>query len=207
MTADETILPDSPRIRPLGPLISAAELGIWYDAVQTRALAERYLRQVRSWARKAYQQERERGHCEGLRSGSDEMAQLIARAASDVARRKAVLQEELPQLVIEILSDLLGSFDPGEMLVRTVRHAVEKRYGSAEVCLHVSPVNADALRHEFLAFDGTNGRPKVRIDPDPAVGPDQCVLWSEFGSVDLGLAAQLRTLRIGLNPSSQESYP
>ncbi|MBB4382601.1 type III secretion system stator protein SctL [Bradyrhizobium sp. SBR1B] len=206
MTDNETVLPDSPRIRPLGPLIPAAELGIWYDAVQTRALAERYLRQVRCWARKAYQQERERGHQEGLKSGSDEMAQLIARAASDLARRKAALQQELPQLVTEILANLLGSFDPGEMLVRAVRHAVEQRYGSAEVCLHVSPMNADALRHTFLAFDGTDGRPKVRINPDPAVGPDQCVLWSEFGNVDLGLAAQVRTLRLGLDPSSQENY-
>ncbi|MCC8978069.1 type III secretion system stator protein SctL [Bradyrhizobium acaciae] len=204
MTADEIAQPDSPRIRPLGPLIPAAELGIWCDAVQTRALADRYLRQVRSWASKVYQQEREHGHSEGLRSGSDEMAQLIARAASDVARRKAVLQQELPQLVLEILTDLLGSFDPGEMLVRTVRHAVEQRYGSAEVRLHVSPVNVDALRHEFEAFDGTDGRPKVRIDPDPAMGPDQCVLWSEFGNVDLGLAAQLRKLRLSLDPSSQE---
>ncbi|MCP1854631.1 MULTISPECIES: type III secretion system stator protein SctL [unclassified Bradyrhizobium] len=204
MTADEMAQPDSPRIRPVGPLIPAAELGIWYDAVQTRALADRYLQQVRSWASKAYQQEREHGHSEGLRSGSDQMAQLIARAASDVARRKAVLQQELPQLVLEILTDLLGSFDPGEMLVRTVRHAVEQRYSSAEVCLHVSPVNADALRHEFEAFDGTDGRPKVRIDPDPAMGPDQCVLWSEFGNVDLGLAAQLRKLRLSLDPSSQE---
>ncbi|OKO80645.1 type III secretion system stator protein SctL [Bradyrhizobium sp. AS23.2] len=207
MTWDDLALPERPQIRPLGPLIPASELRIWYDAVQTRALAAQYLQQVRSWARKAYQRERARGHSEGLKAGSDEMARLVARAACEVARRKAVLEQELPRLVMEILDDLVGSFDPGEMLVKSVRHAIEQRYGSAEVCLHVSPVNADALIREFAAFDGTHGRPKVRIDSDPALTPDQCVLWSELGNVDLGLAAQLRTLRLGLGPSSQEGEP
>ncbi|TWA90230.1 type III secretion system stator protein SctL [Bradyrhizobium stylosanthis] len=204
MTRNDLALPERPQIRPLGPLIPASELAIWSDAVRTRALAERYLQQVRNWASKAYQRERARGHSEGLRTGSDEMARLVARVACEVARRKAVLEQELPQLVMEILSGLVGSFDPGELLVRSVRHAIEQRYGSAEVCLHVCPVNADALIREFAAFDGTDGRPKVRIDSDPTLTPDQCVLWSEFGNVDLGLAAQLRTLRLGLSRSSQE---
>ncbi|TGN74208.1 MULTISPECIES: type III secretion system stator protein SctL [Bradyrhizobium] len=207
MTAGEPALPERPQIRPVGPLIPASELGIWYDAAQTRALAERYLQQVRNWARNAYQREQARGHSEGLKTGSDEMARLVTRAASELARRKAVLEQELPQLVIEILNDLVGSFDPGAMLVRTVRHAIEQRYGSAELCLHVSPVNVDALIREFAPFDGTHGRPKVRIDPDPALTPDQCVLWSEFGNVDLGLAAQLRTLHLALAPPSQEGDP
>ncbi|MBO4227531.1 type III secretion system stator protein SctL [Bradyrhizobium neotropicale] len=204
MTANDPALPERPQIRPFGPLIPAAELGIWYDALQTRALAERYVQQVRSWATKAYERERARGYSEGLKTGSGEMARLVARAACEVARRKAVLEQELPQLLIEILNDLLGSFDPGEILVRTIRHAIEQRYGSAEVCLHVSPVKADALMQEFAAFDGRDGRPKVRIDPDPALTPEQCVLWTEFGNVDLGLAAQLRALRLGLDPSSEE---
>ncbi|XIA67445.1 type III secretion system stator protein SctL [Bradyrhizobium sp. TZ2] len=207
MTANDPALPADPQIRPIGPLIPAAELGIWSDALQTRALAERYLHQVRSWARKAYERERAHGHSEGLKTGSDEMAQLVAQAACELARRKAVLEQELPQLVLDILDDVLGSFDPGEMLVRTVRHAIERTYGIAEVCLHVSPVKADALIREFAAFDGRNGRPKLTIDPDPTLTPDRCVLWSEFGNVDLGLAAQLRILRAGLVPSSQESEP
>jgi type III secretion protein L len=37
----------------------------------------------------------------------------------------------------------------------------------------------------------------VRIDPDPALSPRQCVLWSDFGNIDLGLDAQLRALRLG----------
>lgn len=207
MTPFEPGLPESPQIRPLGPLIPAAELGIWYDAVQTRMLAERYLRQVRSWAAKAYECERARGHTEGLKTGSDEIARLVAGAACEVARRKATLEQALPQLVLDILYDLLGSFDPGEMLLKAVRHAIDQKYGSGEVCLRVSPVKTDALTREFAAFDGRDGRPKVRIDPDPALSPDQCILWSEFGNVDLGLSAQLRELRLGLGPSSQEGAP
>ncbi|WP_027535589.1 type III secretion system stator protein SctL [Bradyrhizobium sp. WSM3983] len=204
MTVDDPAPPVAPHIRPLGPLIPAAELEIWCDAVETRAAAERHLRRVRSWGRTAYQRERARGHADGFKSGAEEMARLIAQAACAAAERIAVLEQELPQLVLDIVSDVLGTFDPGEMLVRTVRHAIERKYGSAEVCLHVSPLKADALAREFAACDGREGRPKVRIDPDPALRQEQCVLWSEFGNVDLGVAAQLRALRLGLGLPSED---
>ncbi|WP_342709726.1 type III secretion system stator protein SctL [Bradyrhizobium sp. B124] len=207
MTSDVPALPVAPQIRPLGPLIPAAELEIWHDAVYARAAAERHLQRVRHWGRKAYERERTRGHAEGVRTGAEEMARLIAQAAGELAQRKAVLEQELPQLIIEIVSDLLGAFDPGEMLVRGVRHAIEQRYNNTEVCLHVSPLKADLLASQFAAYDGRDCRPRVRIEPDPALTVDQCVLWSEFGNVDLGLAAQLRALRLGLGLSSQEGEP
>ncbi len=198
MTADDPAAPVAPQMRPLGPLIPARELEIWHNAVAMRAAAERHLQRVRRWARTAYRRERARGHAEGLNTGAEEMARLIAQAASEVARRKAVLEQSLPELVMEIVSDLLGAIDPGDLLVRTVRHAIERNFSGAELCLRVSPLHADALAREFAACDGREGRPQIRIDPDPALSPQQCVLWSEFGNVDLGLAAQLRALRLGL---------
>ncbi|UGY20328.1 type III secretion system stator protein SctL [Bradyrhizobium septentrionale] len=207
MTADVPALPVAPRIRPLGPLIRAAELKVWHDAVQALAAAERHLQRVRSWGRKAYELERMRGHAEGKKTGAEEMTRLIAQAVCELAQRKAALDQELPQLVIEIVSNLLGAFEPSEMLVRAVRHAIEQKYKNTEVCLHVSPLKADLLASEFAAYDGLDDRPKVRIQPDPALTADQCVLWSEFGNVDLGLAAQVRALRLGLGLSSQEGEP
>ncbi|WGD51291.1 type III secretion system stator protein SctL [Bradyrhizobium sp. CB1650] len=203
MTADAPASPAAPQIRPLGPLIPAAQLEIWHDAVRARDAAERHLQRVRGWARQAYERQRTRGRAEGAKAGAEEMARLIAQATCELAQRKAVLERELPQLVLEILSDLLGAFDPGEMLVRGVRHAIEQRYKNTEVCLHVSPVKADLLASEFKDYDGLEGRPKVRIEADPALSADQCVLWSEFGNVDLDLAAQLRALRLGFGLSRE----
>ncbi|MFQ3455894.1 type III secretion system stator protein SctL [Bradyrhizobium sp. UFLA01-814] len=198
MTVDESAPPIAPHMRPLGPLIAARDLEIWQEAAEARAAAERHLQRVRSWARRAYQSERARGHAEGLAAGAEEMAQLVAQAAAETAQKHAVLEEELPQLVMEMVTDLLGAFDPGEMLARTVRHAIQRKYGGAELSLHVSSMDADALAHEFAACDGREGRPMVRIVSDPALSPHECVLRSEFGNVDLGLAAQLRALRLGL---------
>ncbi|THK33557.1 HrpE/YscL family type III secretion apparatus protein [Ensifer sp. MPMI2T] len=198
MTADISAAPVAPQMRPLGPLIPASELKIWHSAEEALAAAERHQQRVRTWARAAYQRERARGYAEGLNTGAEEMSALIARAVTEVARRKAVLEKQLPQLVIEIVSDLLGAFDPGELLVRAVRHAIERRYnGAEEVCLHVCPTQVDMLAHEFADCDGWEKRPKVRIDPDPTLSPQECVLWSEYGNVALGLDAQMRALRLG----------
>ncbi|NGO54258.1 type III secretion system stator protein SctL [Allomesorhizobium camelthorni] len=204
MTADVSAAPVAPQMRPVGPLVPASELDIWYSAAEARDAVERHRQRVRNWVRAAYQRERARGHTEGLNAGAEEMARLIARAVSEVARRKAVLEQELPQLVIEILSDLLGAFDPGELLVRAVRHAIDRKYNGAEVCLHVCPTQVDMIEREFAGCDGREGRPRVRIEPDPTLSPQQCVLWSEYGNVDLGLDAQMRALSLGFGSHSEE---
>lgn len=196
--------PGAPALRPLGPLVRAEQAGIWSEATEARAVAERHLQRVRGWARAAYERERARGYAEGQQSGAEEGARLVARATADAARQKAVLERELPHLVMDIVRDLLGTFDPGEMLLRTVRHAIEQKYGGGEVRLRVAPLHADRLAREFAACDGHDGRPLVRVEPDPALSPGQCVLWSEFGNIDLGLDAQLRALRLGFGLPSDE---
>ena len=203
MTADALAPPAAPKIRALGPLIPAAQLEIWHDAIQALAAAERHLQRVRGWARLAYERERAQGRAEGAKAGAEEMARLIAQATCELAQRKAVLERELPQLVFEIVRDLLGAFDSGKMLVQCVRHAIEQRYKNTEVCLHVSPLKADLLASEFKDYDGLEGRPKLRIEADPALSADQCVLWSEFGNVYLWLAAQLRALRLGFGVTEE----
>ncbi|UVC15238.1 type III secretion system stator protein SctL [Mesorhizobium onobrychidis] len=204
MTADISLAPAAPQIRPVGPLIPASELEIWNSAAEARAAAERYQQRIRSWARAAYKRESARGHTEGLNAGAEEMAALISQAVAEVARRKAVLEQQLPQLVMEILSDLVGAFDPGEMLVMAARHAIERQYSGAEVCLHVCPSQVDMLAREFSGCDGQDGRPMVRIEPDPTLSPQRCVLWSEYGNVDLGLDAQMRALRHGFGSLSEK---
>lgn len=166
MTDDETAPPVAPHIRPLGPLIAARDLEIWHSAFEARAVAERNLKRVRGWARRAYQKERARGHAEGVRAGAEEMAQLVAQAASEVARRKAVLEQELSALVMDIVTDLLGDFDPGEMLVRTVRHTISHRYGGPKLSLHASPWMLMRLRANLLpATDGRTGRKSELFRP------------------------------------------
>ncbi|RWM70695.1 MAG: HrpE/YscL family type III secretion apparatus protein [Mesorhizobium sp.] len=197
MTAELSEGPIAPQMRPIGPLIPASELETWHSAAQALAAAERHRQRVRNWARAVYQRAWVRGHMEGSNAGTEEMAGLIAETISEIARRKAALEQELPQLVMEILSDLIGAFDPGELLVRAVRHAIEFQYSGAEVCLHVSPMQVDMLAREFARCDGQDGRPRVRIEPDPTLSPQRCVLWSEYGNVDLGLDAQMRALRLG----------
>jgi len=191
--------PAAPQLRPLGRLVRAEELALWRDADEARAAAERHVQRVRGWARAAYQRERARGYAEGLAAGAAEGARLIAQATAEAARRKAVLERELPALVMEIVSDLLGSFDPGELLTRAVYRAIEQRYCGAELRLRVPPAHAGALAREFAQCDGRDGRPLVRIETDLALSPGQCVLWSEFGNIDLGLDAQLRALRLGFD--------
>jgi type III secretion protein L len=64
--------------------------------------------------------------------------------------------------------------------------------------VRVSPERADDLRRALSVGDRADGGPVVRVDADPGLSPSTCVMQSEFGNVELGIEAQLRALREGL---------
>jgi type III secretion protein L len=197
MAVDHTEAPTAPRLHPLGPIVRQEELGIWGDAQAALEAAERHRKRMRAWTLAAYQRERQRGRDEGLAIAREEAAELIATTTARASAYLQRLEQDLPTLVLDVIEDLLGHFDPGDLLVRAVRHALTKLQAGGEIRLRVAPEQSALLR-AALGELGENGSAMVEIEVDPALNAGQCVLWSEFGNIELGLEAQIAALRKGL---------
>jgi type III secretion protein L len=194
MPLDEPTLPVAPTCKPLGPVVRGHEVGIWGQAAEALAAAERHCDSMRASAQEAYQRERQRGYDDGWAAGAAEAARLVAAAAARVEQHANALEKELPALVADIVGQILGSFDPGELLSHAVRHAVGQVRTGADLHLRVAPQGAESLRRSLADLARPNGA-GVRIEVDPAIKPGDCVLCSEFGNIELGIAAQVRALR------------
>ena len=198
--------PAAPRLRPAGPVVSAAELGIWGEARAGLAAAHRHAVETRRWASTLVERERARGYAEGRAAGTEEAARLVAETSARAADHLAALERELPALVHGIVADILGGFEPGDLIARSVHHAVARLQPEAEVTLRVAPGEIEAVCHAL----GDLGGRLLQIEVDPALRPGECCLRSAVGSVELGVEAQLRALRAGLTavaPDAASSLP
>lgn len=187
--------PREPRLRPIGPVVPAAEATIWNEADAALAAARRHADEVNEWARDLLERERIRGHAEGHAAGAEEAARLFAETAARATAHIARLERELPTLVHDLVARIIGEFEPGERIARAVRHAVERLRPDAEAVLRIAPAESDAVQAALAGLGGS----ALRVEADPSLVPGECTLRSPLGRIELGVDAQLRALQKGLH--------
>ncbi len=152
---------------------------------------------------------RQEGRQEGaLQAGAKFEEQLavergaVARALGDFARERAAyyrkIEEEAVQLALAIARKVIhreAQVDP-LLLMGIVRVALERMEGATDVTLRVAPQAGAEWRKHLGAQLNAGKMPE--IVEDPAVGPQQCVLRTAMGTVDLGLEVQLKEIEKGL---------
>ncbi|KNY19780.1 type III secretion system stator protein SctL [Methylobacterium sp. ARG-1] len=193
--------PAAPRLRPTGPIVPAAETGIWNEARAGLAAAHRHVVETREWAQAHLERERARGYAEGREAGAEAAARLLADTAARAADHVAALEQDLPALVHDLVTEIVGTFEPGDRIGRAVRKAVAKLQPEAEAVLRVCPGEIEAVRGALAGL----GDRAPQIEADPSLGPGESTLRSPIGSVEIGIAAQLRALRAGL--AALEPHP
>lgn len=197
----ERAQPPTPRLRPAGPVVRAAEIGIWSEAQAGLAASHRHAVETRAFARDLVERERARAEAEGRAVGEAAAAARITETAARAAAHLAALERELPDLVHGLVARILGDFEAGDRLVRSVRQAVARLRPDAEASLRIAPGDLETVRAGLADLDTGS----LRVEADPVLQPGQCCLRSAIGSVELGLEAQLRALRAGLLAASGES--
>lgn len=114
-----------------------------------------------------------------------------------------VVEQDLVHLALAIAERILrreAQIDP-LFLVGAVRVALGQLAKSMRVRLRVPAADAELWKQTMSHIPNLKVRPEVI--PDQAMQPGDCMIESEMGSVDLGLPAQLHTIRQTLldNPS------
>lgn len=190
-------------LRPSGPVVRAAELGVWDEPGRALDAALREAEAVLSQAREQAAAERRRGYLDGRARGAEDAARLMAEATARADAFVSDLEAALPALVVEAVETILGAFEPGELLPRCVTHALGRLRHGARAELRVPPGEVARVRDALAA--GSAAGPWLRVDPDPTLAPGACVFTSEYGVVELGVQAQLRALRARLAPAPAEA--
>ncbi|WP_316230307.1 type III secretion system stator protein SctL [Bradyrhizobium sp. SZCCHNR1051] len=182
---------------PLGPVVRAEEAETWFSAAASLADARRQCEQIAAQARLAFEEQRMRGFEDGRLAGVEEAARLIAETKVTVDDLVADLQDELITLVVEIIREILGSFEPDDLAARAITRALEEMRSGTALVLMTAPQEMESIRVRVatLLEDGAD---QLTIVSDPQFAPGRCMLWSEFGQIDVSVDAQLEQLALAL---------
>ena len=152
----------------------------------------------------AYEAEKRRGYQDGQLEAKAVLAKMQAEQVGRARSWVDGMERQLGALVARAVERIIGEMDDAELLAKVVRRALEDFQGLPDLRLRVAPEQVEPLQRALEERVRRNAAAPLRIEPDPALGPEECVLESALGVVDLSLPRQLDVLRQALTDDDAE---
>jgi len=186
-------------------VVRADEAEKWFSAAAYLAEARRQFEQITAQARLDLEEYRVRGFEAGRLAGVEQAARLIAETKAAVDDFVAQMHDELITVVVEIVREILGSFEPDDLAARAVARALNEMRAGTALVLMTAPEEMESIRARLTALVEDDDR--LTIVSDAKVAPGRCMLWSEFGQIDVSVDAQLQQLAFALHAGFEEAEP
>jgi type III secretion protein L len=146
-------------------------------------------------AQEAYEEERQRGHADGMAGAraeaAEQMMENVARTVDYLGR----VEERMTQLVVQALRRIVGEYDDRERAAIVVKGALSAVRNQKQVALRVPADRLEAVRGSLdgilAAFPGIG---YVDLQPDARLRGDACIVETEIGIVEASIDAQLQAL-------------
>lgn len=185
--------------RPAARILRADEAALWTDGFAFLQAAKDQAAQVQADSDQWLQSARAEGFESARQEGAAQVAQLLVETQSQVQHYLSSLEESLADLALGIVREVLGELDNADRVARCTRQALSAFRQNQALTLWVPAAEVDALRQRLNA-EGL----AIAVDADEQLSAGQARLSSPAGSVELGLEAQLQTLRRSLLPFAEE---
>lgn len=177
--------------RPTARVIRAAEAEAWQDGFAFLDRARIEAQALRETVETEIAAAREEGRREGRAQGEAEAAALVLKTQGDVDGYLAAIPPRMADLVQQILREVLAEVPDAELIARATRRALSTFRETEGVTLSVP---AALLADVEAQLGGTS----LRIVPDRHLTGRQCILTSAVSSIDIGIDAQLATMRAAM---------
>lgn len=164
-------------------------------------LIEEARRKASEEAQKITEEAWQKGYAEGMDAAAEQSRDILAKAEqmrSDIQKEHeemiSGMEEEMLGLVMAVARKVVaGELTTGrDVIVRMIRDAMPKCSNKDGAVLRVSPGDAENLienRDELLS--GIEGADTIEIKKDSTLRQGDCIIETQFGSVDAGVNTRL----------------
>lgn len=192
---------------PKGPgrnVIPAAEAAAWNEGfaflAETRSRGREILREARRDARAMRQQ----GFREGRDSGVAASTELLIKTRQQVEEHFNAAEDELIKLAMSIVHQVLGEFDPGEVVGRAAANALKAFASEKLVRVTVNPAREDGVRAVLERLGHEDLPESIMVLTDPAVELDDCIVSTDVAQINAGVAAQLKAISAAFDKAHED---
>ncbi|OCR23194.1 type III secretion protein [Pseudomonas syringae] len=191
--------------RPAARILRAEHAEQWIDGYAFLQAARDQAEAIKTESAQWLEQARAEGFASARQQGSEEVSLLLSETSQRVDAWLAGLETSLADLALGIVREVLDDMDDAERVVRCTRKALAAFRQDQALTLFVPRLEVDAVRRR-LKVEADN-LPIIAVETDDQLLAGQARLSSPVGSVELGLDAQLQTLRRSLLPFADETQP
>lgn len=175
--------------------------GLLKDAGRIRETAQQ---QAEALRRRAYSE----GRAQGIAHAQAQAVKHVLEAQREARAFVAGNQDRIINLATSILARIAPSFDEGKLVAALAAESLRSIYEEEHLRVRVS-IEAEAATRAMLD-QWQRAHPEVemvQVEPDAQLEPFSCVIESELGRIEVGLKAQLETLKDALVAAANSAEP
>jgi type III secretion protein L len=192
-------------LMPLGRIVKKEEVPRWFEARAARNDLENIRHEVEASKTQTFAAAYDEGYAAGLESGKQDAALLVIKTTSQLKHRAEEIERQLSPLVLDIVENLLGQFDIGELLGASIKRAMQDLYTKTEISIQVSAADFESVGQSITELSTLQGIPPLQVRFDDEMKSGDCRLTGDFGSLDLSLKTQMTLLRNGIQESGVDA--
>jgi type III secretion protein L len=174
----------------------------WAQVQEVSALV-REAGRIRETAQQQAEVLRRRAYSEGRAAGISHAQAQAVRHVLDAQREARAFvhagQERIVNLATGILARIAPTFDEGKMVAALAAESLKSIYEERHLRVRVSTEAEAATRSMLDQWQRAHPEVEVvQVTADPQLEPFSCVVESELGRIEVGLHAQIETIKDAL---------
>ncbi|MDR0428835.1 MAG: type III secretion system stator protein SctL [Puniceicoccales bacterium] len=152
-------------------------------------------KKITNGAKEALEEEKKKGHEEGLNTGKQEVAERILEIARKSMEEFVGLKETLIHIVMRSIKRIIGEMDAKELLERIVSSALVPLQNQHSITLRVHPDQAAFVKEKMAEQPKVkSGEMIIHVIADGKLEKDACILLTDVDIIDASLNVQLTAI-------------
>jgi type III secretion protein L len=196
---------DRPIFAPAGRIVRAKDIAAWHEGDGYIAAATAEARGIITRAEAERDQLIEAGRREGERAGAAAITARTADVTQHLDRFLARSEDWLAELIVDTVERILGRLNSRKATLSAAATALRAFRHARRLSVRVPPADVAWVEEGLKEALEPALQALLVIQPDPQLGPGRCIVASEFGLVEAGIAEQVAALRNGLRAELEES--
>jgi type III secretion protein L len=161
--------------------------------------AAQVLAEARTEAQTLREQARADGHAEGLAAAREEALHVLGQAQLQAREFVAQSEPRIAELAVAIVQRVAPGLDQEQLVASLARQALRAAQAERHLAIRVPPDAVGAAQAVLREWQSTAPPlESAQVLGDETLGPGDCVVESELGSIRAGLGAQLDAVRAAL---------
>lgn len=177
-------------------LIKSSEYAAFANAENIIELAESKAKRIEDEAKQAYEEEKLRGHREGMIEGKEKMTEHMIRYVQKTVEQLEHYEDTVVDMVMSAMRQVLGDLDDKDVITRVVNKALNLVKSQPKVILRVCPAQVEMVEGQLK--DILKQYPSIQfidIQRDDRLESGDCILETDMGVIDARLDLQLDSIK------------